>query len=132
MYYHWAPPPQAVLALDFHPSVSVLASGSRDCTVKFFDYSKPAAKRSYRALREVAGVRSLVFHPSGDFMLVGTEQCTCESISTPPSCLTLRPYPTLFPAHILPYSPPISCPISPPISCPIHPALPSSLCSEVV
>lgn len=67
---------EAVLALDFHPSVSVLASGSRDCTVKFFDYSKPATKRSYRALREVAGVRSLVFHPSGDFMLVGTEQCT--------------------------------------------------------
>ena len=130
MYYHWASPPQAVLALDFHPSVSVLASGSRDCTIKFFDYSKPAAKRSYRALREVAGVRSLVFHPSGDFMLVGTEQCTCESFSTPPSRLTLRPYPTLFPIHILPYSPPISCsiprPYSPPISCPIpclYPAL---------
>ncbi len=69
---------QAVLALDFHPTFSVLASGSNDCTIKFFDYSKPSVKRSYRAVQEVASVKTLAFHPSGDYMLVGTEQPTCE------------------------------------------------------
>ena len=68
---------QGVVALDFHPTVSVLASGSRDCMVKFFDYSKPSAKRSYCSIPEVATARCLVFHPSGDYMLVGTEQSTC-------------------------------------------------------
>ena len=70
-------PVQGVVALDFHPTVSVLASGSRDCMVKFFDYSKPSAKRSYCSIPEVATTRCLVFHPSGDYMLVGTEQSTC-------------------------------------------------------
>ena len=66
----------AVCSLDFHPSVAVLASGSRDSTLKFFDYSKPSVKRSYKMIQEVAAVRSLKFHPSGDFMLVGTAQST--------------------------------------------------------
>ena len=66
----------AVLGLDFHPTVSVLASGSKDTTLKFFDYSKPSVKRSYRMVQEVAGIRCLKFHPSGDYMLVGTEQST--------------------------------------------------------
>lgn len=65
-----------VLALDFHPTVSVLASGSTDCLVKFFDYSKPAVKRSYCAIQEVAAVQCISFHPSGDYLLVGTEQST--------------------------------------------------------
>ena len=67
---------QAVLALDFHPTVSVLASGSRDCTVKFYDYSKPSVKRSYRSITDVVGINSIHFHPSGDYMLVGTAQST--------------------------------------------------------
>ena len=70
--------PQAVVALDFHPTVSVIASGSRDCMVKFFDYSKPSAKRSYRVIPEVAATTCLSFHPSGDYMLVGTEHSTCK------------------------------------------------------
>ena len=69
---------QAVLALDFHPTVSVLASGSRDCTVKFYDYSKPSVKRSYRSITDVVGINSIHFHPSGDYMLVGTAQSTRE------------------------------------------------------
>lgn len=67
---------QAVTTLDFHPTVAILASGSKDCTVKLFDYSKPSAKRAYNVLQEVAPVRCLYFHPSGDFMIVGTEQST--------------------------------------------------------
>lgn len=72
-------PFQSVLALDFHPAVSVLASGSKDSTVKFFDYSKPSVKKSYRTVQEVASVRALNFHPSGDFIIVGTAQSTRES-----------------------------------------------------
>lgn len=67
---------QAVTTLDFHPTVSILASGSKDCTIKFFDYSKPSAKRAYRVLQEVAPVRCLYFHPSGEYVLVGTNQST--------------------------------------------------------
>ena len=83
---------QAVTSLDFHPTVSVLASSSRDGTVKFFDYSKPSVKRSYRALHEVAPVRSIIFHPSGDYMLVGSEHPTCESPceSVEIRCICLR------------------------------------------
>ena len=66
----------AVLGLDFHPTVAVLASGSKDATLKLFDYSKPSVKRSYRMLQEVTGIRCLKFHPSGDYILVGTEQST--------------------------------------------------------
>lgn len=66
----------AVMGLDFHPTVAVLASGSADMTVKFFDYSKPSVKKSYRMIQEVAGIRCLKFHPSGDYMLIGTEQST--------------------------------------------------------
>ena len=61
-----------------------MATGSADTsirvldTIKLFDYSKPSVKRSYRVLQEVAGIRSIAFHPSGDFMLAGTEQSTCK------------------------------------------------------
>lgn len=69
---------EAILSLSFHPSVSILASGASDNTIKLFDYSKPSVKRSYRVLQEVAGIRSIAFHPSGDYMLAGTEQSTCK------------------------------------------------------
>jgi len=83
---------QAVLALDFHPTVSVLASGSNDCTVKFFDYSRPAVKKSYRSITEVASIKSIKFHPSGEFMVVGTEQPTCELLFMQRSELALDFY----------------------------------------
>ena len=54
---------QGVVALDFHPTVSLFTSDSRDCMVKFFDYSKPSAMRSYCSIPEVATARCLVFHP---------------------------------------------------------------------
>ena len=68
----------AILTVCFHPFCAVLASGSNDYTVKFFDYSKPVVKRSYRVLNEVAPIRCISFHPSGEYLLVGTDQCTCE------------------------------------------------------
>ena len=86
---------QAVLALDFHPTVSVLASGSNDCTVKFFDYSRPAVKKSYRSIAEVASIKSIKFHPSGEFMVVGTEQPTCMSLCCAVLCTTKIFHPLL-------------------------------------
>ena len=42
---------QEVTAVEFHPSALVLASGSKDCTVKLFDISKPSVKKAYRAIQ---------------------------------------------------------------------------------
>ena len=42
---------QEVTAVEFHPNALVLASGSKDCTVKLFDISKPSVKKAYRSLQ---------------------------------------------------------------------------------
>ena len=64
----------AILTVRFHPSFAVLASGSNDYTVKFFDHTTPLVKKAYRVLNEVAPVRCLSFHPAGEYMLLGTDQ----------------------------------------------------------
>ena len=38
-------------SVEFHPSALVLASGSKDCTVKLFDISKPSVKKAYRSIQ---------------------------------------------------------------------------------
>ncbi|XP_067123797.1 cleavage stimulation factor subunit 1 [Centruroides vittatus] len=67
---------EEVTCLEFHPFEQILASGSRDYTVKFFDFSKPSVKRAFKTIHEAEMVRCLSFHPSGDFMLVGTHHPT--------------------------------------------------------
>lgn len=62
-----------VTCLDFHPYDPILVSGSRDYTIKFFEYAKPTTKKSYRSITEVEQVRCLHFHPSGDWLVVGTQ-----------------------------------------------------------
>ncbi|KAG8195232.1 hypothetical protein JTE90_027973 [Oedothorax gibbosus] len=64
---------EEVTCLEFHPTEQILVSGSRDYTVKFFDYSKPSVKRAFRTLHEAEVVRCLSLNPSGDFILVGTQ-----------------------------------------------------------
>ncbi|XP_054720431.1 cleavage stimulation factor subunit 1-like [Uloborus diversus] len=64
---------EEVTCLEFHPTEQILVSGSRDYTVKFFDYSKPSVKRAFRTIHEAEMVRCLALHPSGDFILVGTQ-----------------------------------------------------------
>ncbi|KAF4519152.1 hypothetical protein B566_EDAN008214 [Ephemera danica] len=54
---------EEVTCLEFHPREPILASGSRDFTVKLFDYSK--ASDSDR-------IRCMGFHPTGDYMVVGS------------------------------------------------------------
>ncbi|KAK3581409.1 hypothetical protein CHS0354_016268 [Potamilus streckersoni] len=65
-----------VTCLDFHPHHQILASGSRDYSIRFFEYSKPSVKKAYKSIQEAAEIRCLNFHPSGDYILVGTEHPT--------------------------------------------------------
>ncbi|KAM0937520.1 putative transcription factor WD40-like family [Dioscorea sansibarensis] len=64
---------QPINDLDFHPQSPILISGAKDCTIKFFDYSKSVARRAYRVIQDTHNVRSVSFHPSGEFLLAGTD-----------------------------------------------------------
>ncbi|KAH7291661.1 hypothetical protein KP509_29G027200 [Ceratopteris richardii] len=67
---------QAINDLDFHPQSSVLISGAKDRTIKFFDFAKTTAKRAFRVIQDTHNVRSVSFHPCGDFLLAGTDHPT--------------------------------------------------------
>lgn len=58
---------EEVTTLAFHPKEQVLISGSRDFTIKIFDYSKPSAKRAHKTIQESEHVHFVSFHPSGEF-----------------------------------------------------------------
>ncbi|XP_049284443.1 cleavage stimulation factor subunit 1 [Anopheles funestus] len=62
-----------VTYLEFHPKDQVLASASRDNTVKLFDISKASVKKAHKVLSDCVPVRCIAFHPTGDYMAVGTE-----------------------------------------------------------
>ncbi|XP_050224000.1 cleavage stimulation factor subunit 50 isoform X2 [Mercurialis annua] len=64
---------QPVNDIDFHPQNTVLISGAKDHTIKFFDFSKATAKKAFRVIQDTHNVRSVSFHPSGDFVLAGTD-----------------------------------------------------------
>lgn len=53
---------QEVTVVEFHPSALVLASGSKDCTVKLFDISKPSVKKAYRSLQVSFKATFRTFH----------------------------------------------------------------------
>ncbi|KAK4004799.1 Cleavage stimulation factor subunit 1 [Daphnia magna] len=65
---------EEVTCLEFHPRDAILASGSRDCTVKLFDFSKAAAKKAFKTLSDSDQIRCMAFHPTGDYLVVGTNQ----------------------------------------------------------
>lgn len=64
---------EEVAYLEFHPKEQILASASRDCTVKLFDISKASVKKAHKVFTDCEGVRCLSFHPTGDYMAVGTD-----------------------------------------------------------
>jgi len=64
---------QSINDLDFHPASPILISCSRDCTIKFYDYSQSTVKRSFCYLQDTHNIRTINFHPSGDFVVSGTE-----------------------------------------------------------
>lgn len=64
---------EEVAYLEFHPKEQVLASGSRDATVKLFDISKASVKKAHKTFSDCEPVRCLAFHPTGDYLAVGTD-----------------------------------------------------------
>lgn len=64
---------QPINDLDFHPQNTVLISGAKDHTIKFFDFSKLTAKKAFRVIQDTHNVRSISLHPSGDYLLAGTD-----------------------------------------------------------
>ncbi|XP_011650279.1 cleavage stimulation factor subunit 50 isoform X2 [Cucumis sativus] len=64
---------QPINDLDFHPQNTVLVSGAKDHTIKFFDFSKLTAKKAFRVIQDTHNVRSISLHPSGDYLLAGTD-----------------------------------------------------------
>ncbi|KAL8141882.1 hypothetical protein V2J09_014914 [Rumex salicifolius] len=64
---------QPINDLDFHPHNTILVSAAKDQTIKFFDFSKPTAKRAFKVIQDTHNVRSVSFHPSGDYLLAGTD-----------------------------------------------------------
>lgn len=67
---------EEVTYLQFHPTAPILASGSQDSTIKFYDYMRATAKRAHKTIQEASPIRCFAFHPSGRFMLVGCQQPT--------------------------------------------------------
>eukprot|EP00808_Paulinella_micropora_P004728 g14111.t1 len=67
-YDHTGP----VLGIDFHPIEPFVASCSTDMTIRFFEHSKQGMKQAYATIHDYHQVRSLNFHPSGDFLISGT------------------------------------------------------------
>lgn len=81
-----------VTDLAFHPFEPFLLSGSLDHTLKFFNYSSALtgvddqsaiSRKSTKVLAlENSAITSLSFHPSGDWVLVGTEENFCRLYDT--------------------------------------------------
>eukprot|EP01116_Phalansterium_solitarium_P011305 TRINITY_DN26945_c0_g1_i1.p1 TRINITY_DN26945_c0_g1~~TRINITY_DN26945_c0_g1_i1.p1 ORF type:complete len:426 (-),score=126.07 TRINITY_DN26945_c0_g1_i1:142-1419(-) len=67
---------QPVNDFSFHPTQNVLASCAKDQTIKFYDYTHPHARRSFRTIQDTSNVRSVCFHPSGDFLISGADHPT--------------------------------------------------------
>lgn len=65
---------EEVTCLDFHPKEPILASGSRDLTVKLFDFSKTSAKKAVKTITDSEPITTIAFHPTGEYILVGCEQ----------------------------------------------------------
>ncbi|CAM0876300.1 unnamed protein product [Alopecurus aequalis] len=64
---------QPISDLDFHPTSPILISAAKDNTIKFFDFSKTAARKAFRVIQDTHNVRSVCFHPCGDYILAGTD-----------------------------------------------------------
>lgn len=75
----------AVNELDFHPFEPVVASCAKDSTVHFYNHSSSSRRplHIYRD-REQSSVRSLHFHPTGDWLL------TCTDSSPLLRCIDVR------------------------------------------
>jgi cleavage stimulation factor subunit 1 len=77
-YDHTAP----INDVAFHPTQPLLASCGMDKTIRMYDYSKPLQmKRSTRCFTDSHNVRCISFHPSGKYLLAGTDH---TAVTPPP------------------------------------------------
>ncbi|OMJ30291.1 Cleavage stimulation factor subunit 1 [Smittium culicis] len=56
----------------FHSNGLVLASCSDDQSIKLFDLSLAQGKRSFRFIQDNSPIKSISFHPSGEYLASGT------------------------------------------------------------
>lgn len=64
---------KAINDIAFHPDAPIFISSSEDCTISFYDYSKPNPIRPSRTIQESHNVKSFAIHPGGTFLLAGTD-----------------------------------------------------------
>ena len=64
---------KTITQVQFHPNDRMLASSSLDGYIKLYDLTKVGAKKSFRYLGDKFPVRSISFHPSGDYLLAGSD-----------------------------------------------------------
>eukprot|EP00850_Spirogloea_muscicola_P005833 SM000027S09614 [mRNA] locus=s27:295890:298453:+ [translate_table: standard] len=63
---------QQINDADFHPTTPILISAADDSTIKFFDF-RYTARRAFRVIQDTHRVKSVAFHPCGEYVLAGTE-----------------------------------------------------------
>lgn len=66
-----------VTCLAFHPTEQILASGSRDYTLKLFDYSKPSAKRAFKYIQVLRSQSYSMRTPGVDVSLTPESGTVC-------------------------------------------------------
>ncbi|KAI3631343.1 hypothetical protein MIR68_010833 [Amoeboaphelidium protococcarum] len=57
----------------FHPNTRILATASDDKTLRFYDLQKVTNKRAFRTYEDSFPVKSISFHPTGEYILAGTQ-----------------------------------------------------------
>ncbi|KAJ1729647.1 hypothetical protein LPJ61_003419 [Coemansia biformis] len=60
-----------VTGLALHPNGLVLASCSEDRSIRLFDLSVAQGKHAFQSFRDSQPLRSIAFHPSGDYIAAG-------------------------------------------------------------
>eukprot|EP00850_Spirogloea_muscicola_P023339 SM000349S12879 [mRNA] locus=s349:87280:90656:+ [translate_table: standard] len=63
---------QQINDADFHPTTPILISAANDSTIKFFDF-RYTARQAFRVIQDTHRVKSVAFHPCGEYVLAGTE-----------------------------------------------------------
>lgn len=69
---------ESVSSISFHPDADrqLLLSGSYDYTARLFSFEKSGYKRAVKIFHESERIREVLFHPSGQFALIGTAHPT--------------------------------------------------------
>lgn len=68
---------EEVAYLEFHPKEQILASASRDCTVKLFDISKASVKKAHKVFTVTLIINEFLSHVNhGGLLIVGCRRNT--------------------------------------------------------